>query len=103
MTIPPIPPYAAAVATTLAAAFSYAGAAGVASAALTPREAFFSSRLTADVDAAIGRLSAELVCPYPPGIPVSAHAARSRTRPSACDLSVWACGRRVGRCWCRAK
>ena len=37
---------------------------------LSPRDAFFAATLTLPIDQAIGRLSAELVCPYPPGIPV---------------------------------
>ena len=37
---------------------------------LSPREAFFSPSETVAVDKAVDRLSAELICPYPPGIPV---------------------------------
>ncbi|MDY7014035.1 MAG: lysine decarboxylase, partial [Cyanobacteriota bacterium] len=37
---------------------------------LSPREAFFAATETLPLDRAIGRISAELVCPYPPGIPV---------------------------------
>ena len=40
--------------------------------AVPPREAFFSPNETVTADAAIGRVSAELVAPYPPGIPVLA-------------------------------
>jgi arginine decarboxylase len=40
--------------------------------ALPPREAFFSPNETLAADAAVGRVSAELVAPYPPGIPVLA-------------------------------
>ena len=39
---------------------------------MTPREAFFAPRECVPVEAAIGRVSAELVAPYPPGIPVLA-------------------------------
>ena len=39
---------------------------------LTPREAFFAARESVPVKAAVGRISAELVAPYPPGIPVLA-------------------------------
>lgn len=39
---------------------------------LTPREAFFARHETVPADAAIGRVSAELVAPYPPGVPVLA-------------------------------
>ncbi|WAL62879.1 aminotransferase class I/II-fold pyridoxal phosphate-dependent enzyme [Thermocoleostomius sinensis] len=37
---------------------------------LTPRQAFFSAAVTLPIAHAIDRISAELVCPYPPGIPV---------------------------------
>jgi arginine decarboxylase len=40
--------------------------------ALPPRDAFFAPNETVVADAAIGRTSAELVAPYPPGIPVLA-------------------------------
>ncbi|MEM6868748.1 MAG: lysine decarboxylase, partial [Cyanobacteria bacterium P01_C01_bin.121] len=36
----------------------------------TPRQAFFSKKVSTSVDEAIGRLCAETICPYPPGIPV---------------------------------
>jgi len=39
---------------------------------LSPREAFFARNETLAADAAIGRVSAELVAPYPPGVPVLA-------------------------------
>ncbi len=39
---------------------------------LTPREAFFAGRESLPVERAVGRVSAELVAPYPPGIPVLA-------------------------------
>ncbi|HEY1627013.1 MAG TPA: hypothetical protein VGG16_24780 [Streptosporangiaceae bacterium] len=39
---------------------------------LAPREAFFASNETVPATAAVGRVSAELVAPYPPGIPVLA-------------------------------
>lgn len=37
---------------------------------LTPRQAFFSPTVPVSIAAAVGRISAELVCPYPPGIPM---------------------------------
>jgi arginine decarboxylase len=37
---------------------------------ISPREAFFSPAETVAIDRAVDRLSAELICPYPPGIPV---------------------------------
>ena len=40
--------------------------------ALAPREAFFAPNESVVADAAVGRISAELVAPYPPGIPVLA-------------------------------
>jgi lysine decarboxylase len=40
--------------------------------AIPPREAFFSPNETVVADVAAGRISAELVAPYPPGIPVLA-------------------------------
>ncbi len=40
--------------------------------ALTPREAYFARRETVRAEAAIGRISAETIAPYPPGIPAIA-------------------------------
>jgi arginine/lysine/ornithine decarboxylase len=37
---------------------------------LTPREAFFAPKETVTREKAIERLSGELICPYPPGIPL---------------------------------
>ncbi len=39
---------------------------------MPPRDAFFAPHLTVPAAEAIGRVSAELVAPYPPGIPVLA-------------------------------
>ena len=39
---------------------------------MTPRDAYFAPHETVAVDEAIGQVSAELVAPYPPGIPVLA-------------------------------
>ncbi len=39
---------------------------------LPPREAFFAASETLPASAAIGRVSAELIAPYPPGVPVLA-------------------------------
>src|SRR5207244_2518222 len=36
---------------------------------LAPREAFFAPNETVPASAAVGRISAELVAPYPPGVP----------------------------------
>jgi lysine decarboxylase len=40
--------------------------------AMSPRAAFFASHETVAADLAVGRISAELIAPYPPGIPVLA-------------------------------
>jgi len=40
--------------------------------ALSPREAYFASHETVGADAAVGRVCAELIAPYPPGVPVLA-------------------------------
>ncbi|AFY75540.1 arginine/lysine/ornithine decarboxylase [Pleurocapsa sp. PCC 7327] len=37
---------------------------------LSPRAAFFSPTETIPISQAIGRISAETICPYPPGIPI---------------------------------
>ncbi|GAQ84124.1 Orn/Lys/Arg decarboxylase [Klebsormidium nitens] len=37
---------------------------------MSPREAFFSESERVPASAAVGRICAELLCPYPPGIPV---------------------------------
>jgi lysine decarboxylase len=39
---------------------------------LAPREAFFAANETVPAAGAVGRVSAELVAPYPPGVPVLA-------------------------------
>jgi arginine decarboxylase len=39
---------------------------------LAPREAFFAANETVPAAEAIGRVSAELIAPYPPGVPVLA-------------------------------
>jgi arginine decarboxylase len=41
-----------------------------AGAALAPREAFFADHETVPASAAVGRICAEVVAPYPPGVPV---------------------------------
>jgi arginine/lysine/ornithine decarboxylase len=37
---------------------------------LSPRDAFFAKTETLSIKQAVNRISAELICPYPPGIPV---------------------------------
>ena len=39
---------------------------------MPPRRAFFAAAETVPIDRAVGRVCAELVAPYPPGIPVLA-------------------------------
>jgi arginine decarboxylase len=38
--------------------------------AMLPRDAFFASKETVDADKAVGRICAEQITPYPPGLPV---------------------------------
>lgn len=45
----------------------------------TPREAFFASHQMVDASASIGRISADLIAPYPPGVPVLAPGERITT------------------------
>jgi lysine decarboxylase len=40
--------------------------------AMSPREAFFARRETVAASASVGRVSAETIAPYPPGIPAIA-------------------------------
>ena len=37
---------------------------------ISPRQAFFATKEVLPLSATVGKISAELVCPYPPGIPV---------------------------------
>ncbi|XP_071723883.1 uncharacterized protein [Rutidosis leptorrhynchoides] len=37
---------------------------------LSPRDAFFTKKRRASIDDCVGKVSGELICPYPPGIPV---------------------------------
>lgn len=37
---------------------------------ISPREAFFAPTQTLPFEEALGHISAETICPYPPGIPV---------------------------------
>ena len=60
---------------------------------LPPREAFFAASETVATDDAVGRVSAELVAPYPPGIPVLApgrgdHRRRARALRAAREAGV---------------
>ena len=38
---------------------------------LTPRDAFFTSKRRVSIDNCLGEVCGELICPYPPGIPVT--------------------------------
>lgn len=46
------------------------GSMGIRDIKMTPRQAFFAPSTTVDVSASVGRVCAETLCPYPPGIPV---------------------------------
>ncbi|XP_048502691.1 uncharacterized protein LOC125498511 [Beta vulgaris subsp. vulgaris] len=39
---------------------------------LTPREAFFAKKKKVDLKDAVGKICGELICPFPPGIPITA-------------------------------
>jgi lysine decarboxylase len=62
---------------------------------LPPRDAFFSPHETVPAAAAVGRVSAELVAPYPPGVPVLAPGERVTAEIIAALQAVLADGGRV--------
>jgi arginine decarboxylase len=62
---------------------------------LAPRDAFFSPHETVPAAAAAGRVSAELVAPYPPGVPVLAPGERVTAEIVAALRAVLADGGRV--------
>ena len=62
---------------------------------LPPRDAFFSPHETVPADEAAGRVSAELVAPYPPGVPVLAPGERVTAEIVAALRAVLADGGRV--------
>src|SRR5271157_1846435 len=62
---------------------------------LAPREAFFAPNETVAADAAAGRISAELVAPYPPGVPVLAPGELITTEALAALREVAADGGRI--------
>ncbi len=62
---------------------------------LPPRDAFFSPHETVPAAAAAGRVSAELVAPYPPGVPVLAPGERVTAEIVAALRAVLADGGRV--------
>jgi lysine decarboxylase len=63
--------------------------------ALPPRDAFFAPNVTIGADAAVGRISAELVAPYPPGIPVLAPGEIITTQALAALRAAQADGGRI--------
>jgi arginine decarboxylase len=62
---------------------------------LAPREAFFAANETVAASAAVGRISAELVAPYPPGVPVLAPGELITTEALAALREVAADGGRI--------
>ncbi len=62
---------------------------------LAPREAFFAPNETVAASAAVGRISAELVAPYPPGVPVLAPGELITTEALAALREVAADGGRI--------
>ena len=62
---------------------------------LAPREAFFAPNETVAAEAAVGRISAELVAPYPPGVPVLAPGELITTEALAALREVAADGGRI--------
>ena len=66
--------------------------------ALSPREAFFAPRETVAADAADGRIAAELVAPYPPGIPAIAPGEVIRAPLLAALREAAADGTRIAYC-----
>jgi arginine decarboxylase len=62
---------------------------------IAPREAFFAPTLTLGVQEAVGRVSAELVAPYPPGVPVLAPGERITAEAVASLLAAARAGTRI--------
>ena len=60
-----------------------------------PREAFFAGRESVPVERAVGRVSAELVAPYPPGIPVLAPGEEVTPEVVEALLAARAAGNRI--------
>lgn len=63
--------------------------------AVSPREAFFARRVTLPLREAIGRVSCELIAPYPPGVPVIAPGERITDAVVEALLSARAAGVRI--------
>jgi lysine decarboxylase len=66
--------------------------------ALTPRDAFFAPRETVPVERAAGRIAAETVAPYPPGIPALAPGEVVRAELLAALREAAAAGTRMAAC-----
>jgi arginine decarboxylase len=62
---------------------------------LAPRQAYFAPNETVAASAAVGRISAELVAPYPPGVPVLAPGELITTETLAALREVAADGGRI--------
>jgi arginine decarboxylase len=62
---------------------------------IPPREAFFARAATLPVEEAIGRVSVELVAPYPPGVPVLAPGERITAEAVASLQAAAAAGTRI--------
>ncbi|HET7278492.1 MAG TPA: hypothetical protein VFJ22_10460, partial [Dermatophilaceae bacterium] len=60
-----------------------------------PREAFFAAHQAVPTDAAVGRVSAELIAPYPPGVPVLSPGERVTAQVLAALASARAAGVRI--------
>ena len=55
---------------------------------LAPREAFFAEKEIIPIEAALGRISGEMIAPYPPGIPVLAPGEKIDLNLLACLLDI---------------
>ena len=66
--------------------------------AVTPREAFFAPRETVAAGAADGRIAAQMVVPYPPGIPAIAPGEVVRAALVAALREAAAEGTRIAYC-----
>jgi arginine decarboxylase len=65
---------------------------------ISPRDAFFAGSETIDIQLAVDRVSAELICPYPPGIPVLLPGERITKGAIACLKAVLAAGGFISGC-----
>jgi lysine decarboxylase len=66
--------------------------------ALAPREAFFAARETVAAGAAVGRIAAETIAPYPPGIPALAPGEVISAELLDCLQEAVAAGTRLAYC-----